>query len=367
MNYSAKAGIGTGLVALTVLLIAYCSNAPANSSQQLDTQVESFIGEVEETPDEGIEEIVEEEPLLTLPPLGEDLPVTAFKEIWGYVLAGRESSLSRNYPLTDVVYFNAEVDSYGKLTGVPRRRNITFAGRVHFSVTCGSRSLTHFVLAPGSNERKTLIEDLLAAAMDYDGLQIDFENVPARDGGAFLSFLSELRAGLGNKFFTIALPARSARIADDVYDYERIKPYVDRILVMAYDEHWSGSSPGSIASLQWCRRVADYSLRVIGQEKLIMGLPFYGRAWGDSNPSVAYTYPSIQNLIRERNVTEIRRENGIPTFDYQITVSVKVYYEDVYSLSARMEMYKSINVNSIGFWRIGQENTDVWRVLRLER
>ena len=364
-QYAVKA-IGTGLTMLIVLFIAYCTNAPT-SRQSVQGEIQPVAEEIPDEETGEIEEIAEEEPPLVLPPLDGDLPVTAFKEIWGYVVAGREASLSRNYPLTDVVYFNAEVDSYGKLTGVPRRRNITFSGRVHFSVTCGGRALTHFVLAPGSNERKELIADLLAAARDYDGLQIDFENIPARDGGTFLSFLSELRAGLGNKFLTIALPARTSRIADDVYDYEKIKPYVDRILVMAYDEHWSGSTPGSIASLQWCRRVADYSLRAIGQEKLIMGLPFYGRAWGDSNPSVAYTYPSIQNLIRDKNVTEIRRENGIPTFDYQITVSVKVYYEDLYSLSARMEMYKSINVNKIGFWRIGQENTDVWRILRLDR
>jgi spore germination protein YaaH len=366
-HYAAKTGIGTSLIALTILLIAYCSSAPANSSRQPYARAEIQLNEVGEIPDEEIAEIEEEEPPLDLPQLGAELPVTAFKEIWGYVVAGRESSLSRNYPLTDVVYFNAEVDSYGKLTGVPRRRNITFSGKVHFSVTCGGRALTHFVLAPGSNERKELIADLLAAARDYDGLQIDFENVPARDGDTFLSFIRELRAGLGDKFFTIALPARTSRLANDVYDYERIKPHVDRILVMAYDEHWSGSSPGSVASLQWCRRVAEYSLRAIGQEKLIMGLPFYGRAWGDSNPSVAYTYPSIQNLIKDRNVTDIRRENGIPTFDYNISVSVKVYYEDVYSLSARMQMYRSMNVNAIGFWRIGQETTDVWRLLRLEQ
>jgi len=363
--YTAKAGIGTGLIALTILLAAYCSSAPADYPQQQDREAELQLDEIEAAFEEEI--IEEEEPPIELLPVGADLPVSTFREIWGYVIAGRESSLSRNFPLTDVVYFNAEVDSYGKLTGVPRRRNITFSGRVHFSVTCGSRSLTHFVLAPGSNERKELIDDLLTAARDYDGLQIDFENVPARDGEAFLSFLSELRSGLGNKFFTIALPARTSRIANDVYDYEKIKPYVDRILVMAYDEHWSGSTPGSVASLQWCRRVADYSLRAIGQEKLIMGLPFYGRAWGDSNPSRALIYTTTESIIRDQKVTEIRRENGIPTFDYDVLVKVKVYYEDVYSLSSRMEMYRTMNVRSIGFWRIGQEPTAIWRLLTLER
>jgi spore germination protein YaaH len=233
-------------------------------------------------------------------------------------------------------------------------------------VACNGRALSHFVLAPGSAERRELIADLLHAARNYDGLQIDFELIPQRDAGAFLSFLAELRTGLKDKIFTIALPARTRRINNDPFDYERIKPFVDRILVMAYDEHWSTSVPGPIASLAWCKKVADYALRVIGEDKLIMGIPFYGRAWGHINPSRAYLYSGIENILNEHQIADVKRENGIPTFDYEARVSVKVYYEDDYSLSARMEMYKSMGVASIGFWRIGQETPAVWNILRLE-
>jgi spore germination protein YaaH len=97
-----------------------------------------------------------------------------------------------------------------------------------------------------------------------------------------------------------------------------------------------------------------------------MGIPFYGRAWGDYTPSRALVYSSIENIIRSRNVEEIKRENGIPVFNYDVPVSVVVYYEDEYSLSARMEMYKSMGVTSIGFWRLGQETQKVWNILRIE-
>ena len=163
----------------------------------------------------------------------------------------------------------------------------------------------------------------------------------------------------------MALPARMRKLKDDVYDYEKILPLVDRILVMAYDEHWSTSAPGPIASLSWCKKVAEYSLNVIGREKLIMGLPFYGRAWGSPNPSQAHVYTGIERIINENQVTDIRRENGIPTFEYKIPVSVKVYYDDEYSLSARMEMYRTMGVPAIGFWRLGQETPAVWDYIQL--
>ncbi|MDR0403460.1 MAG: glycoside hydrolase [Treponema sp.] len=315
-----------------------------------------------------VEEFIEETAFpVILPEPDEALPVSSFGEIWAYVMAGRESALAPGMPLSDIGYFGAEIDSYGKLTDVPNPHRLRFfPARVHLVVSCGSRALSHFVLAYGSPERRALVADLIEAARTFDGVQIDFELIPQRDGGAFLSFLAELRAGLGDKIFTAALPARTRKISHDVFDYENIKPLVDRILVMAYDEHWSTSKPGPIASLSWCRNVADYALRVIGRDKLIMGIPFYGRAWGHINPSRAYLYSGIEAIINENRIDEIRRENGIPTFDYEAPVAVKVYYEDDYSLSARMELYKSLGVASIGFWRLGQETPAVWNILHLE-
>jgi len=349
------------LLFLPVFMCLSCKNVPSSS----DTPpVETMVIDDTKTEDEI-------DPIIEMPPVGSTLPVSAFGEIWTYVVAGREAALKPDLPISDIGYFGAEIDSYGSLAEVPRRQKLpAFSGpaglpRVHLVVKCDSRSLTHFVLVPGSSERKALIADLVAAAKNFDGLQIDFENIPQRDGETFLSFLAELKAARGNKMFTVALPARMRKINNDVYDYEKILPLVDRILVMAYDEHWSTSVPGPIASLPWCKKVATYSLNVIGREKLIMGIPFYGRAWGNANPSQAHVYTGIERVINENNVKEIRRENGIPTFDYTIPVSVKVYYDDEYSLSARMEMYRTMGIAAVGFWRIGQETPAVWKQVKL--
>jgi spore germination protein YaaH len=334
------------IIILSLLMLSNCASAPKKIEiEPLDQEIEKFVHAS-----------------------GETLPVTAFREIWGYVLVGREADLTKELPLTDVCYFGAEVDMYGALSKVPNRQNLPeFSGKVHLAVTCGNNTLTYFTLMPGSPQRRQLIADLIAATKNYDCLNIDFENIPAKSGDAFLSFMRELRAGLPKeKIFSIALYARTRTQTNDVYDYEKIKPFVDKIFIMAYDEHWVRSDPGSIASLRWCRSVADYSLRAIGDEKLIMGIPFYGRAWEDQNHHRALTYQNTEKIIDTYNIKEIRRENGIPTFDYIANLAVKVYYEDEYSISTRMEMYKSMKINAIGFWRIGQETPKVWETIQIE-
>jgi spore germination protein YaaH len=294
------------------------------------------------------------------------LPSSAFGEIWGYVVKGREQFLTKDMPLSDVGYFGAEVDCYGRLTEIPRRSGLAdFSGRVHLVVTCPGYGLSHFVLADGGVRRR-LISELADAARPYDGLQIDFENIPKLDGEIFAGFLEELRRALGDKIFTIAVSARFRKLAADPYDYERIAPLVDRVLVMAYDEHWSASVPGPVASMDWCKSVAAYSLNVIGPEKLIMGIPFYGRAWIDPSPAGAKIFTTIEKIIMENRVTTIRRENGIPVFNYEVPVQVTLYYEDDYSLSARMEMYSDMGVRAVGFWRIGQESPAVWNYLSIQ-
>ncbi len=297
---------------------------------------------------------------------GENMPVSSFGEIWAYLLNDREETFQSSFPVSDLGYFGAEVDTYGNLINVPDPRKINdFDGRVHMIVTCNSYSLTHFVLEPGSEVRRQLIANLLAAADPYDGLQIDFELVPGRDGENFRSFLQELRNGLKNKMFTIALPARTRTIENNVYDYAKIAPIVDRILVMAYDEHWSTSEPGPIASMEWCNSVARYAQSVIEPEKLIMGIPFYGRTWGDYATNRAFLNSGIERIKRENGITEVERLDGVPYFSFQVPVTITTYYEDDISLSTRMEMYKSMGIKSIGFWCLGQESPTFWNYLKL--
>jgi len=289
-----------------------------------------------------------------------------FPEIWAYLMKGEEQYLNASYPISDLGYFGAGLSTYGALTGVPDPAKIAFfRGKKHLVVAeTGNAALTHFCLDPAYGLRDILVRDIIAASLPYDGVQIDFEAVPARDADNFIDFLTLLKGKLGSKPLSVAVPARWRPVGDS-YDYARIGAVADKIIVMAYDEHWSGGVPGSIASLDWCANVSAYALSKIGGAKLVMGLPFYGRAWTDTNPAKAYKHSSISKLVTDKNIATLNRNKEIPYFEYLETVKVQVYFEDSLSTLARLNLYKSAAVQGISFWRLGQEDSEVWKFMQL--
>jgi spore germination protein YaaH len=313
-----------------------------------------------ETPQKETGPEIEEEPEFTF--ASENfvrLPESTFSEVWAYVIARSEKYLKTRYPITDIVYFGAEVDAYGSIIDIPRRKNLPrTTARVHVSITCGSSGLTHFLLEPESKARTGFFNALVSMADEYDGLNVDLENVPLQDADNFLSLLRQLKEALGEKMLSVCVPARTSE--SKTYNYKNISGIADRVFVMAYDEHWSGSSPGPVASMKWCRNVASYALKTIGVQKLIMGIPFYGRSWANKTTARALIASTTESLMKDYDITAVERENGVPKFTYDTTVNVTVYFEDAYSLAVRMDMYQTAGVDKIGFWRLGQEDTAVW-------
>lgn len=292
------------------------------------------------------------------------------KEVWAYLLHDHMDDYEPGMPITDLCVFSADINCYGEISSIPNPRKGKLAqynGRRHLVLTCDSRSLTHFVLDPSFGIRKKVIAKMGEAVKSYgyDGIQVDFEVVPARDAENFRTFLADIRKEIGEeKWTTVALPARTKTIADDIYDYQKMAPYVDRIIVMAYDEHWSGSKPGSVASFDWCKNIATYCNKVLPQKKIVMGLPFYGRSWENKNFAKAWYFSGINRIMLENGKPEVKRNGTVPYFSFDTTITVTGYFEDTYSIVERLRMYKNMDINRVAFWCLGEEDGTVWNWIK---
>jgi spore germination protein len=285
-----------------------------------------------------------------------------FVEVWAYVIDGEEKYLDPSYPITDLCYFGAGLSSQGKLIGVPDRSRLgRYPGRAHLVVSeIGNYALTHFCLDPAYPLRDGLVADIASAAKKFDGVQIDFEAVLSKDYDYFLDFVTALKRALGDKALSVALPPRISE-KTDAFGYERVSKVADRVVVMAYDEHWSASAPGPVASIEWCSKVSDYARSKVPVEKLVMGNPFYGRAWADKSLSRAYKFSGLSALRAEKGIEKVERQGDVPYFEYSETVTVRAYFDDAASILARLGMYVARSISNVAFWRLGQEDPAIWK------
>ncbi len=272
-----------------------------------------------------------------------------FEETWGYLLTGYENEFSASSPITDLCYFSAEINEYGEIPSIPDRKKIPaeYKGKVHLVAICESRSLSHFVLDP-----------------KYDGRQMAVALVTKRDSKNFRKFLISLKKGIGpNKILSVCVAARNKTLSDDVYDYKMLASCVDKIFIMAYDQHWITSTPGPVAGMEWSKKIADYAKETIPPEKLVFGIPFYGRTWTSENFSKSWYNSGINRILNEHNSPKIERKDSIPHFKFKTEITVTGWFDDKESLEKRCEMLKSKEIKNIGFWRLGLEDKEFWHYL----
>ncbi len=288
---------------------------------------------------------------------------TKYSELWGYLMKGEEVFLRSEMPVTDIGYFSAGINSFGNFQNNLTKNDIkNFRGKVHLVVAeLGNHSLTHFLLNPKYELRDQLISDIYLASENFDGVQIDFEKVLSKDGDNFLEFLTLLKKQLKGKCLSVAVPARK-RFIKDAYDYERLGVIADRIIIMAYDEHWSTSEPGPIASYDWCRDVMNYALIKIDKEKIVMGIPFYGRSWVNKKYNRAYKFIDTEKILNNINPEINYTVDGMPFFIYDSSVTVTYYFENAKTIRSKLQLYQGSSINKVAFWRISQEDPDVWNI-----
>lgn len=351
------------IIGLFFILFTFCSVLSARGRAD-DHSISTENAQKEDPLDTAFQK---NEPLYKLrTPSGNPIALT---ESWGYVMQNRLEEYNSDLPLTDVCFFAGEINSYGELAGIPKRSRIDAGNaRCHLVIICESKGLSHFVLDPKYDLRKQLIKDIVKASEPYDGVQIDFEYIPGRDRKHFISFLADLRYSLGNKkMFSVCVPARTKFISDDIFPYAEIAKYCDRVFVMAYDESWSGSKPGPVASINWCKKIMEYAKTSIPENKLIMGIPFYGRTWANETTAGAWYFSGANRIMTEHQTPYIVYDNDIPSFKYTANVEVTGYFNDSYSCVQLGRLYENAGISKMGFWRIGQEDPEFWNWVKIEK
>ncbi len=275
--------------------------------------------------------------------------------------------------LSQIITTNYELlDNAGTLRGSPDREpvNRAHAGglRVEFrvaNVVAGEfrPEIARAVLSAPEARARLLVQIL--GALDEkgaDGVNVDLEGLTTADRAAFTAFIDELSEVLAPRGKTLSVAVPGATEDRGAFDLAALGRRVDFVIIMAYDEHWSGSAPGPVASLPWVEAVARYSVTRIAPEKILLGVPFYGYDW--PAPGVGEGISSREALVRAvRAGAEISWDDQARAPYYQVGSRV-VYFENARSTQEKLAVAQRWGLAGVSAWRLGQELPETWAVVR---
>jgi peptidoglycan-N-acetylglucosamine deacetylase len=212
---------------------------------------------------------------------------------------------------------------------------------------------------------------LFLASDHYRGLMIDFESFPKKAQPGYVALLNELSSELHAKGLKLYV---SVQVRNEDFDYKAISAAVDGVVIMNYDEHFPGGTPGPVASQDWFTDNLDSAVEVIPKEKLIVAIGNYGYDWverpkkGKLPPGVADKSVSVQEAwIGSRDSEEDVDYDGDalnPHFSYRDDDNFRhdVWFLDAVTALNEMRAAQTLGIQTFALWRLGSEDRSLWRV-----
>lgn len=234
-----------------------------------------------------------------------------------------------------------------------------------------SKEIDMAVVLANTASRERLENKLLSMAIEYnlDGLNIDFENIKEESGEDFIQFVREMAVKCSNNGIVLSINNYVPVSYREYYNYEEQGEVADYVVIMAYDEHYSGSEEaGSVSSIGFVNDAVSKITGMVSEERVIMALPFYTRLWKLSKEgltSAAYSMSGAQSILDDRGVKPSwDAATGQYYAEYQEGgATFQIWLEEEKSIEEKLKAVTQGGVHNVSFWRLGFEKTEVWNTV----
>jgi spore germination protein YaaH/flagellar hook assembly protein FlgD len=245
--------------------------------------------------------------------------------------------------------------------------------------------------------RANLARQIAAAVRDRgaDGVNLDFEPIAATYADEFTSLVRSIRTELDAM-------APGYQLTFDTMGWIGNYPIeaatapggADAVVIMGYDyKTGSSGTAGSVSPIggptyDLADTLAAYVSRVPAS-KVILGVPYYGRAWSTSSSALnATTVPAAQYgasvAVLYEMALQFATDNGrqydpvegVAWTSYQrqtctstygcVTATRELYYDDAESLAAKYDLINSYDIRGVGIWALGYDGSrpELYQILK---
>ena len=219
-----------------------------------------------------------------------------------------------------------------------------------------------FVLLKNDASRKMLIQNIKTVldTNDFQGIHIDFENLPKKIQPYFNEFSKELHSVLDEDGYLLTIGINPSV---DGLSYKDLAPYYDFIFLMAYNEHTPGSGPGSISSIPFIEHSLDKAMRDIPSQKIILGIAGYGFDWPKDSIGTKISYQGMISLAKEYDAPVSFNFMNSDIFMYYSddrNIDHEVHCNDATSNFNAMRTASDYGAGGVALWYLGSEDERLW-------
>ena len=286
------------------------------------------------------------------------------------------------------------VDNEGNISSIASSTYVNYAHQAGIDVWAlvdnFSSNIDQMELLSHTSARENLVNQLISEALKsgIDGINVDFEKIPAEVGEHYIQFIRELSVKCRLNNLVLSVDNYVPKGYNEHYHREEQGVVADYVIIMGYDEHFSGSlEAGSVASYDYVKSGIEETLKDVPAEKVINAMPFYTRLWKEEpktaeeleaeKGSEAGTYEMkvtsealgmtaalnrvnsagaeiVWDDVAKQNYAEWQGADG---------ATYKIWLEDASSLEAKLQLMKEYSLAGTAAWKLGFETSNIWELI----
>ena len=236
---------------------------------------------------------------------------------------------------------------------------------------------SHAELFGNATNRRKLIDNLVKEIKNLgcEGLNIDFERITTEHGTDYAQFMRELSVRCRKEGIILSVDVMVPTNYNNMkFNYAVLGEFVDYVMIMGYDEYYSGSSEaGPNASLPFEKSGIENGLLYMPAEKILSGIPFYTRMWIESVNANGETVLEAKTYYMQTALNTVESLGLNKTWNEELqcyaaygTVNGAIYriwLEEERSMTAKLQLIDDYNLAGYAAWSLGQEMPSIWNVL----
>jgi cellulose synthase/poly-beta-1,6-N-acetylglucosamine synthase-like glycosyltransferase/spore germination protein YaaH/peptidoglycan/xylan/chitin deacetylase (PgdA/CDA1 family) len=212
-------------------------------------------------------------------------------------------------------------------------------------------------------KRKQLINQVarILQTNHFDGVNVDFEELQETTDANLIAFQKELY----EKLHPLGLLV-SQDIApfNEDYNYRELAKFNDQVFLMAYDEHYSDSKPGTISAQKWIEGAVDDAASKIPPNKIVLCVAAYGYDWPQHGKGTDITYQEALTTAAESDAVPAFDNNSYNlhyTYSDDNDIPHEVYFTDAATNFNTLRFAAEYGVGGVALWRLGSEDSRIWQ------